>query len=82
MARGDTHPNAGVLLMTKEVQESGDVIRTLTTVDSCTSLTISARCLARLWCAFTTESMAVAYANSEKLTPKVWGNVIFTCSVI
>jgi len=51
MARGDARPNAGVLLMTKEAQESGDVIP-------------------RLWCAFTTESMAVAYANSETLTPK------------
>ena len=29
MARGDTHPNAGVLLMTKELQESGSVIRVL-----------------------------------------------------
>ncbi|KAH0827475.1 nucleophile aminohydrolase [Lanmaoa asiatica] len=32
MARGDTHPNAGVLLMTKEAQESGDVIRAPTIV--------------------------------------------------
>ncbi|KAI9572214.1 nucleophile aminohydrolase [Boletus coccyginus] len=51
VARGDTRPNAGVLVMTKEAQESGNVIP-------------------RLWCAFTTESMAVAYANSETLTPK------------
>jgi len=63
MARGDTHPNAGVLLMTKEAQESGDVIP-------------------RLWCAFTTESMAVAYANSETLTPKVWKSVIHEFGVI
>jgi len=51
VARGDTHPNLGVLLMTKEAEESGVVIP-------------------RLWCAFTTQSMAIAYANSETLTPK------------
>ncbi|KAF8135751.1 nucleophile aminohydrolase [Boletus edulis] len=46
---GDTYPNLGVLLMTKEAEESGE---------------------SRLWCAFTTQSMAIAYANSETLTPK------------
>ncbi|KAF8441538.1 nucleophile aminohydrolase [Boletus edulis BED1] len=51
VARSDTHPNLGVLLMTKEAEESGNVIP-------------------RLWCAFTTQSMAIAYANSETLTPK------------
>ncbi|KIJ67970.1 hypothetical protein HYDPIDRAFT_180069 [Hydnomerulius pinastri MD-312] len=50
-ARGEPSPNAGVLLMTKEAQEDGDVI-------------------ARLWCAFTTESMAIAYASSKKPVPK------------
>lgn len=33
--------------------------------------------LARLWCAFTTESMAVAYANSETLTPKVCKSIFY-----
>ncbi|KAN0090850.1 Nucleophile aminohydrolase [Tylopilus felleus] len=51
LPRGDVHPHAGVLLVTKEPHESGVVIP-------------------RLWCAFTTESMAVGYANSEALTPK------------
>lgn len=32
VARGDTRPNAGVLVITKEAQESGNVIRALTTV--------------------------------------------------
>ncbi|KAF8556129.1 N-terminal nucleophile aminohydrolase [Imleria badia] len=58
LPRGDIHPNAGVLLMTKEAQESGDTIP-------------------RLWSAFTTESMAVAYANSETLTPKVWTSLVY-----
>lgn len=78
MARGDTHSNAGVLLMTKETQESGDVIRALTIVELYVfSLTISDGYPARLWCAFTTESMAVAYANSETLTPKVWKSLLY-----
>ncbi|KIK76200.1 hypothetical protein PAXRUDRAFT_443854 [Paxillus rubicundulus Ve08.2h10] len=50
-AHGEAHPNAGVLLMTKEAQEAGDP-------------------MPRLWCAFTTESMAIAYGSSEKPTPK------------
>ena len=41
------------------------------------SLTIFDQYLARLWCAFTTESMAVAYANSETLTPKVWKSLLY-----
>ena len=78
MARGDTHPNAGVLLMTKEAQESGDVIRALTMVELyVVSLTIFDQYLARLWCAFTTESMAVSYANSETLTPKVRKSLLY-----
>lgn len=32
VARGDTRPNAGILLMTKEARESGNVIRAFTTV--------------------------------------------------
>ena len=39
MARGETHPSAGVLLMTKEAQESGDVIRALVVVELYISLT-------------------------------------------
>ncbi|KIJ19133.1 hypothetical protein PAXINDRAFT_54814, partial [Paxillus involutus ATCC 200175] len=50
-ARGEAHPNAGVLLMTKGAQEAGDP-------------------MPRLWCAFTTESMAIAYGSSKKPTPK------------
>ncbi|KAF9219618.1 N-terminal nucleophile aminohydrolase [Gyrodon lividus] len=49
--RGEAHPNAGVLLMTKEAQEDGNA-------------------MPRLWCAFTTESMAIAYGSSEKPAPK------------
>ncbi|KAH7913905.1 nucleophile aminohydrolase [Hygrophoropsis aurantiaca] len=49
--RGEHTPNAGVLLLTKEVGSDG-----------------AAR--PRLWCAFTTESMAVAYASSTQPKPK------------
>ncbi|KAH7929843.1 N-terminal nucleophile aminohydrolase [Leucogyrophana mollusca] len=50
-ARGECSPNAGVLLLTKEVDDEG-------------------RVKPRLWCAFTTESMAVAYASSGQPKPK------------
>lgn len=41
MTRDGTHPNAGVLLMTKEAQESGDLIRALSIVELYASLTMS-----------------------------------------
>ncbi|KAH7888519.1 nucleophile aminohydrolase [Phlebopus sp. FC_14] len=51
LARGDSHPNAGALLLTKEPQEEGHI-------------------MPRLWCTFTSESMAVSYASSAKPLPK------------
>ncbi|KAF9231941.1 nucleophile aminohydrolase [Melanogaster broomeanus] len=50
-ARDEAHPNAGVLLMTKEGRDDGSIIP-------------------RLWCAFTTESMAIAYGSSDNPAPK------------
>ncbi|EGN99669.1 hypothetical protein SERLA73DRAFT_179800 [Serpula lacrymans var. lacrymans S7.3] len=43
--RGEPTPNAGVLLLTKEIDDG--------------------QAIPRLWCAFTTETMAIAYASSE-----------------
>ncbi|KIJ68067.1 hypothetical protein HYDPIDRAFT_107683 [Hydnomerulius pinastri MD-312] len=36
--------------------------------------------IARLWCAFTTESMAIAYASSEKPVPKVCNDTYYHVS--
>ncbi|TFK73923.1 N-terminal nucleophile aminohydrolase [Pluteus cervinus] len=50
-SRGQSHPNAGLVLLTAE-NEGEEEPRV------------------RLWCAFTTESMAIAYASSRHPVPK------------
>ncbi|KAI0630364.1 N-terminal nucleophile aminohydrolase [Trametes polyzona] len=67
--RGETFPQAGVILLMKEHDDEGLFKRmsdstslpgrSLTRPDS----------LARLWCAFTTESMAIGYASSSSPKP-------------
>jgi hypothetical protein len=69
--RGVTDIHAGIILLTKEDNGAGLAVRELVSVP----LTFSVKFdgfTARLWCAFTTESMAFAYASSRHPTPKVF----------
>ncbi|EIW63309.1 N-terminal nucleophile aminohydrolase [Trametes versicolor FP-101664 SS1] len=50
--RGETSPQAGVILLVKEYDDDGQL-------------------RPRLWCAFTTESMAIGYASSVSSKPSV-----------
>ncbi|KAG7098750.1 hypothetical protein E1B28_000660 [Marasmius oreades] len=49
---GDSHPNVGILLVTREEDLSRTVVR--------------------LWCAFTTPSMAIAFASTANPSPKAF----------
>ncbi|KAL0956396.1 hypothetical protein HGRIS_002543 [Hohenbuehelia grisea] len=57
-ARGEPDPSAGVILLTKEcrIERSGRNTQIYSDV--------------RLWCAFTTPTMAIAYASSSQTKPK------------
>lgn len=76
-ARGETEPSAGILLVVQEPGEDGESIgmhHKSFLYDSMLHYQLpftpnNLYFIARLWCAFTTESMAIAYGSS--MNPKV-----------
>jgi hypothetical protein len=69
---GDLAPSAGVIVLTAEADDEHAEPKGGSSSDP-RLFNISIFLSVRLWCAFTTASMAIAYASTKNMKPKVSG---------
>lgn len=68
--RREETPSVGVILFTAEDNNEGGIPAVFRVVVFSRLTLFLAVIIVRLWCAFTTASMAIGYASSEKPKPK------------